>query len=501
MVNGKIKYKQYQLSKLRIINYELRIGLHLIISILQKTNQNLFFNITKLIYNKNNVSIYLQLFLNKKNNFMSQEKKFANDLIDFIYASPSQYQAVRNIKAALLKKGFKKLDRGAIWNLQKGEKYFTSKNSSAIIAFIVGTGKIEDKGFRIVSAHTDSPSLKIKPEPEIVAENSYLKINVETYGGAILSTWLDRPLSIAGRVSLMSKNPLSPIVKYINIKRPILIIPNLAIHLFRDVNDGKKFRKQVDMLPIMSIIKDKFEKDGYLKKLLAKELNVNAEDILDFDLNLYEFEKGLIMGENNEFISSGKIDDLSMVHAGIDALFNSISPEATNVMACFDNEEVGSGTKQGAASPFLKDVLKRITWECSIEKDAFMRAKINSFCISADMAHAVHPNIPEKHCPVARPKINGGPVIKFNANQKYTTDGISAAVFGMLCKKAGVEYQKYANHSDEAGGSTLGSISTSQIDIRTVDVGNPMLAMHSIRELCGVKDHFSMKKVFDEFYK
>ncbi len=432
---------------------------------------------------------------------MTQEQKFAIDLIDFIYASPTRYQAVRNIKAALLKKGYKQLDRALSWDLQKGGKYFTSKNNSSIIAFVVGNGKVEDKGFKIISAHTDSPTLKIKPEPEIVSENSYLKINVETYGSVILSTWFDRPLSIAGRVSLVSNDPLKPIVKTLNIKKPVLVIPNLAIHLNRSINDGKKISKQKDMLPILRLIGDEFEKNNYLKTVIAEHLKVKTEEILDFDLELYEYEKGSIIGLNDEFISCGKIDDLSMIHAGFDALFNSSAAEATNVLACFDNEEVGSGTKQGAASPFLKDVLERITWTLNPEKDAFLRAKVNSFGISADMAHAVHPNIPEKHDPVARPHINKGPVIKVNANQKYTTDAISSAVFEMFCRKAGVPYQKYVNHSDEAGGSTLGSILSSQLDIRMTDVGNPMLAMHSIRELSGVKDHYYMTKVFEEFYK
>lgn len=432
---------------------------------------------------------------------MMQKHKFSQDLIDFIQASPSQYHAVRNIKAALLKNGFKQLNRAVSWNLEKGGKYFTSKNESLLVAFIVGTGEIEDKGFKIIAAHTDSPTLKIKPAPEIIASNSYLKLNVEVYGGPILSTWFDRPLSIAGRVTLQSNDVLNPEIKYVNIKKPLLTIPNLAIHLNRTINDGKKIGRQVDLLPILTIIKDNFEKENYLKKLLARNLKVEASKILHFDLNLYEYDKGSIIGENDEFISCGRIDDLSMVHAGIDALYNSQSSEATNVMVCFDNEEVGSGTKQGAASPILKDVLQRITWSLSPEKDAFLRAKYNSFGISADNAHAVHPNIPEKHDPVNKPLINSGPVIKINANQKYTTDAISSAVFEMLCNKAKVPYQKYVNHSDEAGGSTLGSILSSQIDIRMVDVGNPMLAMHSIRELGGVDDHYYMKKVFEEFYK
>jgi aspartyl aminopeptidase len=432
---------------------------------------------------------------------METNIKYANDLIDFLYESPTAFQAVRNIKAALLRKGFKQLHRGESWNLEKGGRYFTTKNASALVAFIVGTGEIEKDGFRIIAAHTDSPALKLKPSPEMLGAGNYLKLNVETYGGPILSTWMDRPLSLAGRVSLMSENPIRPDVRYINIKKPILIIPNLAIHLNRSVNEGKEFNKQKDMLPILRLVEETFDKDGYFKDLIANHLNVEPDKVLDFDLSLYEFEKGSIIGEKNEFISSGRIDDLSMVHAGIDALFNSQTRHSTNVMICFDNEEVGSETKQGAASPFLKDVLKRITWALNSEKDAFFRAKINSFGISADNAHAIHPNLPENYDPVLQPKINMGPVIKINANQKYTTDALSSATFEMLCNKAGVPVQKYVNKSDIAGGSTLGSIASTQLDIRMVDVGNPMLAMHSIRELSGVKDHFYMKQVFEEFYK
>jgi len=432
---------------------------------------------------------------------MEANIKYANDLIDFLYESPTAFHAVRNIKAALLRKGFKQLHRGESWNLQKGERYFTTKNASSLVAFTVGTGEIEKEGFRIIAAHTDSPSLKIKPEPEMIGTGNYLKLNVETYGAPILNTWLDRPLSMAGRVSLLSDDPLRPIEKFINFKKPMLVIPNLAIHLNRSVNEGKEYNKQKDMIPVLNLVKENFEKEGYLRKLIADNLKVEPDTILDFDITLYEYEKGSVIGENNEFISSSRIDDLSMVYVGIDALFNSEPAKSTNIMVCFDNEEVGSNTKQGAASPFLKDILKRVSWALSPEKDAFYRAKINSFGISADNAHAIHPNLPENYDPVARPQINCGPVIKYNANQKYTTDAVSAATFKMLCEKADVPVQKYVNKSDIAGGSTLGSILTSQLDIRMVDVGNAMLAMHSIRELQGVKDHYMMRKVFDEFYK
>ena len=433
---------------------------------------------------------------------MTSEKKFARDLIDFLQESPGPFQAVRNIKAALLRGGFKQLNRSLEWNIERGGKYFVTKNDSALIAFVTGAGKPADNGFKIIAAHTDSPALKLKPKALMSSQENYLKLNVETYGGPILNTWLDRPLSIAGRVLLQSSNPLNPETKFINIKKPVAVIPNMAIHLNRKINEGKEYNKQKDMLPILRTVKDTFENENYLLELIAEYAHSPVDRILDYDLILYETEKGTIIGDQKEFISSGRIDDLSMVHAGIDALLSSGTSAATNVMICYDNEEVGSGTKQGAASPFGKDILKRIARSMNKSNpDAFLRAKTNSFGISADMAHAVHPNIPETHDPVLHPYLNNGPVIKYNANRKYTTDAVSASVFKSLCHRAKVPYQEYANRSDIAGGSTLGSILSSQLDIRMADVGNPMLAMHSIRELSGVKDHYYMKKVFEEFYK
>ena len=433
---------------------------------------------------------------------MLEEKyKLADDLIEFIDASPSPFHAVRNIKAALIKRGFKELLAEDSWDLRRGTKYFISKNDSAVIAFVTGTGKIEETGFRVIAAHTDSPGLKIKPAPEIYVKDKYLKLNTEVYGGAILSTWFDRPLSIAGRVSLKSDNPLRPITRYLNIKKPIAIIPNVAIHLNREVNNGEKIENQKMLLPLLAMINEQFEKENFLQNLIASELKINANDILDFDLNLANYGKGMLIGLNNEFISSGKLDDLAMVHAGIQALIDSNPSEATQVMVCFDNEEVGSLSKQGAGSPFLRSVLQRISFHFKNDIESFYRAIAHSFLISADMAHAVHPNYQEKHDPVNQPVINGGPVIKINANQKYTTDSDSSAVYEMLCQNANVPIQKYVNHSDIKGGSTLGSISSGQLDFRSVDIGNPMLAMHSIRELGGVDDHFWVMKSFKEFYR
>ena len=432
---------------------------------------------------------------------MIHKQKLADDLVDFINASPSSYHVVRNIKAALIKNGFTELKVENKWDLRSATKYFISKNESALIAFITGKGKIEENGFKIVAAHTDSPSIKIKPSPEISVKDKYLKFNTEIYGGATLATWFDRPLSIAGRISLASEDALKPISKYVNIKQPFCIIPNLAIHLNREINNGLKIENQKMMLPLVSVINEQFNKEDFLNNIIASELKIDAKKIIDFDLNLYEFEKGRLTGLENEFISSGKLDDLAMVHAGIQALIDSKPTEATQVMVCLDNEEIGSVTKQGAGSPFLRDLLQRITYQFKNNVESFYRALSHSFLISADMAHALHPNYVEKHDPVNLPIINGGPVIKINANQKYTTDSDSSAVYEMICRKAGVPVQKYVNHSDIKGGGTLGAISTTQLDIRSVDIGNPMLAMHSIREFGGVYDHFWVMKSFLEFFK
>ena len=386
------------------------------------------------------------------------------------------------------------------WNIKKGGKYFVTQNNSSLFAFIIGEGEIEEEGFKIVAAHSDAPSFKIKPSPEISSDKKYIKLNTEAYGSPILSTWLDRPLSLAGRVSVRSNNLLNPTTHLVNINEPILVIPNLAIHLNREVNDGMALNKQVDMLPVLSLINENINADKLLLKTIAKEIDINIDDILEVDLNLYDFTKGSIIGLNKEFISSGKLDDLAMVHAGLTAILDAPATKATNLLAIFDNEEVGSRSKQGAGSPILKDILNRIALVSGKNEEDAQRAIYNSFMVSADMAHAVHPNRAEKHDPVTRPVINGGPVIKIEGNQKYTTDSDSCAAFEMVCKEAGIPYQKFVNRSDLRGGGTLGNVSAGQLALRAVDIGNPMWAMHSIRETGGVDDHTNMTKVLTSFF-
>ncbi|WP_010241484.1 M18 family aminopeptidase [Clostridium arbusti] len=432
---------------------------------------------------------------------MCNEIELAENLIDFIYESPSAFHAVKSVKKILSRKGFMELKEGDRWELQKGGKYFVIRNDSAIISFIVGSGIIAKKGFKIIGAHTDSPSFRIKPCPEITAEKNYIKLNTEVYGGPILNTWLDRPLSLAGRVTIKGKELLYPEAALVNIKRPIMIIPNLAIHMNRAINKGVELNRQIDVLPLLGLINDTLEKDNLLVKTIAKEFNIAPEEILDFDLFLYEYDKGNIMGLNNEFVSSSRLDDLEMVHAGLIAFADSDVTDATNVLACFDNEEVGSSTKQGADSEFLASTLERIVISFGGDREDYFRSLYKSFMISADAAHAVHPNRGDKSDPTNRPIINKGPVIKISSNQKYTSDSNSISVYEELCKNANVPVQKFVNRSDEVGGSTIGPISSTHVGIRTVDMGTPLLAMHSVRELCGVDDHLYVKKSFEEFYK
>lgn len=431
---------------------------------------------------------------------MNDQLEKVQELIDFIYESPTAFHAVESVKKILLSYGFMEVREEDSWNLKKSGKYFFVKNQSALIAFVVGTGELEKEGFRIIGAHTDSPGFRIKPNADMEVEGSYVKLNTEVYGGPIINTWLDRPLSLAGRVALKSKNPFYPEVRLLNIKKPILIIPNLAIHMNRNVNSGVELNRQKDVLPLLSLVNQEFEKGKYLLKTIAKELSVNEEDILDFDLFLYEFEKGKIVGLNDEFISCGRLDDLSMICSGIKALTEAPAGKATNIMVCFDNEEVGSTTKQGADSPFLSGTLERISISMGKSREDYYRALSKSFMISSDLGHGLHPNYGEKSDPTNRPIVNKGPIIKVSASQSYTSDSLSSAVYRNICERAGVPVQVFVNRSDERGGSTIGPISSSHINISSVDMGIAIFSMHSIRELGGVKDYIYTIESFKEFY-
>lgn len=428
-------------------------------------------------------------------------KKFASDMLDYIYKSPTRYNATENAAEILEENGYRKLELNSIWNLEKGGKYYTTKNSSALIAFRVNSDDIEKDGFRIIGSHTDSPNFRIKPNAEMVSEGAYLKLNTEGYGGMILSTWLDRPLAIAGRVFTKGENPFRPSEKIININKPICIIPNLAIHMNRSVNDGYKYNKQTDMLPLMSLTGEDFKKEGYLKNLVAEEMGVTAEDIIDYDLYLYEYEKGCFTGVDEEFLSTGRLDNLSMFYSSLRAILSSESEKGVSLAVGFDNEEVGSSTKQGADSNLLLNIMERICLSLGKNREEFFSAVENSFIISADLAHAVHPNVNRMADPTNRPVMGKGPVIKIHAGQAYTSDGYSISVYKEICKSVGVDYQEFVNRSDERGGSTIGPISSTHIEIPSVDIGAPILSMHSIRELGCVSDFYDTYKSFIKFYE
>ncbi|MBN1056587.1 M18 family aminopeptidase [Clostridium botulinum] len=423
----------------------------------------------------------------------------AKDLLNFINNSKSAFHSAHEVKSILDKEGFVEIKECDKWDLKHGGKYYVMKNESAIIGFEIGSGDIAEEGFRLIGAHTDSPGFRIKPHAEMTVEDHYVKLNTEVYGGAILSTWFDRPLSIAGRVTLKGSNPLKPQVKLVDLNKPVLIIPSLAIHMNRTINEGYEYNKQKDTLPLLTMATDKLEKDGYLLKLIAESLNVKEKEIVDFDLFVYEYEKGCLFGMNEEFISAGRLDDLWMVYAGLVALLQSKSNKATKVLVALDNEEIGSLTSQGANSSLLENILERITLALGKDREDFKRALSNSVMISADLAHALHPNYIEKHDPTNRPLVGKGPVIKIAASGSYSTDSYAAAIFKQVCKNADVPCQEFVNRSDVKGGTTIGPITASKLNIPVIDMGAPLLSMHSVRELASVKDNEYTIKAFTEF--
>ena len=423
-------------------------------------------------------------------------------LFDFLDASPVNFLAASNIANELENAGYRRLDpQMPIGEVRAGDKLYVTKNDSSVYAFHIGRQPMADAGFRMICAHCDSPTFRIKPNAEMLCEGGIVKLNTEVYGGPVMSTWFDRPLTIAGRVIVRSDDALHPKTLLLHVKRPLLQICNLAIHFNRQVNDGVKLSRQKDMLPILGIVTNELERGNLLMNVVCGELGVQSGDILDFDLYLADATPACTFGVHDEFISSGRLDDLSMCFAGLEAMIGTATTDATKVLAIFDNEETGSQTKQGAGSPFLSILLKRIALAQSASEEAFYQAVERAFMVSADNAHAWHPNYSEKYDPTNHPVLGGGPVIKFNAAQKYASDAVSAAVFAEICREAGVPFQRFVNHSDVAGGSTLGNILASSIPLRGVDMGNAILAMHSCRETGSVADHIYTVKAFTQFFR
>ena len=426
-------------------------------------------------------------------------------LLSFLDKSPVNFLAVKNIAAQLVQNGYRQIDPALpLGPIVAGDRLFVTKNDSSIYAFQIGTRALADVGFHMICAHCDSPTFRIKPAAEITTEGGMVKLNTEVYGGPILSTWMDRPLTLAGRVVVRGTDAMHPRTLLIHIGRPLLQISNLAIHFNRQVNDGVKLSRQKDMLPILGTITDELERGNVLIDLILEEVNrqepVTRDELLDFDLYLADATPACTFGAHNELVSSGRLDDLSMCFAGLEALCAARPGETTQVLAIFDNEETGSQTKQGAGSPFLSYMLRRIALAQSGSEEAYYQAVERAFMVSADNAHAWHPNYGEKYDPTNHPMLGGGPVIKFNAAQKYASDAVSAAVFASVCAKAGVPCQRFVNHSDVAGGSTLGNILASSVPLRGVDMGNAILAMHSCRETGSVADHEYAVRAFTAFY-
>lgn len=413
-------------------------------------------------------------------------KDLSNALMTFIDESPTMFHAISSCKSELIKNEFNYLDPKTSWQLQEGGKYYTTLNDSSIIAFSINSTNIEAEGFKIIGTHSDAPGFRIKPHAQMTTQN-YITLNTEGYGGGILSTWFDRPLSVAGRVALQSEDLLHPKTCLVDLNRPLLIIPNLAIHMNRDVNNGVKINKQKDTLPILTFSHEPVETDLMIK-LLAEELQVAPEAILDADLYLYPYEKSMCVGLNEEFISAPRLDDLSMAYSGLYAMLNNTSKKGISMFVCYDNEEIGSHTKQGADSPYLIRVMERIALALGKDREALFMALENSFMLSGDVAHLSHPNYMEKSDPTNKVLPGNGPCIKVNANFSYTTDSDSYAVFAGICKAHNIPFQVFVNRSDERGGSTIGPIAASHLGIRSVDIGTPMLAMHSARELMAVQD-------------
>ena len=422
----------------------------------------------------------------------------AQNLLDFIDVSPSPWHVVKTIQEHLAQFQFERLDETEIWTLKTGGRYFVVRGDSSMIAFVHGEKSVSETGFKIIGAHTDSPGLRIKPNPENKTAGLE-RLNVEIYGGAILATFSDRELSFAGRVNYQTEiGELEQCL--IHFEKPMLRLPNLAIHLNRNVNeDGLKFQKQTELNLILANVTEQLPASQFMT-LLHSQLP-NAEKILAWDLNVFDTQKGNLWGANNEFFANRQIDNLASCHAAITALLDEsiLKSDSTLVCAFFDHEEVGSESHCGASGSFLTDTLKRINDVTSRNPQDFSRALAKSFLISADMAHAYHPNFPSVYDSNHLVHINQGVVIKVNVNQRYTSDSVSEAMFMKWCEQASVPYQMYSHRNDLPCGSTIGAIVSANTGIRGVDVGNPMWAMHSCRESAGVLDHYSMIKVMKRF--
>ncbi len=429
--------------------------------------------------------------------------EYSNNLMSFIDSSPTSFHAVENAVGIIERNNFKKLNYNEKWILSSGMKYYTIVNNSTLVTFILPALINTAMKYCIIGTHTDSPCIKIKPDASISFEDNILKFNTEIYGGPLLYTWFDRSLSIAGIVTYKSDTVIKSTL--INYKQPIAVIPSIAIHLNKDVNQkGIPISNQKDIIPIVSLINKEDDVKNYLIKNISEKINIDYKDILDYELSLYDTNCPVTTGFNNEMISSSRLDNLSMFYNSIEALSQSNSQNnSVSIAIGFDNEEVGSKSKKGADSVLTSVILERIWISSGLSREDFLISSTNSFIISADLSHAVHPNSPDKTDPVSKNLINNGIVIKYNYNQKYSTDTESISKIVLLCKENNIPFQKFVNNSDFPGGSTIGPHISSALTANCVDIGVPALAMHSIRELAGVKDMYNslelMKLIYNHF--
>lgn len=423
--------------------------------------------------------------------------------LEFLAAYPSKYHVIEGFRRMLVEAGYSELCLKREWEIKPGGRYFTTRGGSSLIAFVAGNDP-QNKGYRLIAAHSDTPVLRLKPQPDMRAGRTMVKFNTEIYGGAILYTWFDRPLSLAGRVTLETEDVMHPKNVLFDMRKAVGLVPSVAIHLNRGVNDSFVVNKQVDMSVLMPSLGA--GDMATFERYLAKELGVSEEAIVDYDLNFYDVTPGQVVGldEANGVLVASRLDDIMMAYPAVRAMCDipdeALADGAGRMVCIFDNEEVGSSSKQGACSPLLTNVFERLSEKYGYTSEAHQRMLYNSFVISADMAHGLHPNHPEKSDPMVQPELNGGIVVKVNSNQKYMTDGNSSVIARSLCKRAGVPCQMFVNRSDSPGGSTLGNMLTSQIDIHGVDIGCAMLGMHSLRETAGVRDYDYLVRLFDTYY-
>lgn len=408
------------------------------------------------------------------------EQEITRRLLAFLDASPSCYHAAANVAEALLKAGYTRLYEGEPWQLKEGGRYFVLRGGASFIAFRVP--RRDFRGFMIAAGHSDSPTFKVRETAEVPTAGGCLRLSVEPYGGMVMRSWLDRPLSVAGRVVVREEGRLA--VRLVNVDRDLLVIPSVAIHMDREVNKGTALKANVDLLPLFGMGGE----PGAFRRLIAEEAGAAEENLISTDLFLYPRQAAALTGAAEEFVASPRLDDLQCVFGCLEGFLAAKDGESVPVLAVFHNEEVGSGTRQGADSTFLTDVLRRVSAAMGRSEEEYRAAVANSFLVSADNAHAIHPNHPEYADGREFPVLNGGVVVKYNAAQRYTTDAVSDAVFRQVCREAGVPVQRYSNRADLPGGSTLGNISTAHLSIHSVDIGLPQLAMHSAYEVAGAKD-------------